>query len=771
MMQDFNRMLCAVFAGARSQRICRRKLQRRVALVPACVACERLESRVLLTTTFFDDGTLALVANNVQGIGEPAVPIFYNNVLINGENHQVVEAYDQVPGQSAFPLTFVDQGANFFARGTYQKSDGTTAALGTSVLGSVSFRESGTFNFVPTANRVDVSTGGPTRYQSLLSGQFGSLATVTSTRTFPDPVIGTTTVDVGVTFTAMSNISLATAAPFPGNDRFRVVTVSSMFTSSTQFDANRILYQDADGNVRSFAVTDATPTDQFLFSSPQEIGSWLELQKSDGSTWFPDSPTVHVDITRSAGLRLGIQGFLKGSSDPNDDSLSVWLEWIEAPDVVAQGTSIDVGFRVQSKSEPTSVPLSITTASLPNWPQNQPGYNQTVATSGGIFPLTFNVSTGTLPSGLTLNANTGAITGTPDASGTSTFTVQVTDQDGTSAAQQFTVTVSPVTPTAPQAPALAIASAGSPLSQTVFFFLGGDHQVYREKFDANQNLVSPATLVQPGAAGSKLAAGTLPDGSPVLFLLGSDNQVYKAGFDASGNLTSGFALTQAGVVQNIAATTDAGGNPLLLAIGSDNQVYFQRFNAGGVQTAGYALVSPGAVRDVSASGPVLFAQGLDHQIYQNRFNGASWNGYTLPAAGAVQSFTYLAATGLLLGIGGDNQLYAQRIDASGNSGGWFLTAAGGIQAVAQGVYSGNAEAFVIGGDSQLYVQRFDGSGNSLGYSATSPGAVKSIVATNLPGSPGVFAVGLDNQVYTLRFDNLSGAAVGGYVSANTGPVS
>ncbi len=47
---------------------------------------------------------------------------------------------------------------------------------------------------------------------------------------------------------------------------------------------------------------------------------------------------------------------------------------------------------------------------------------------GGAAPFTFSVATGTLPAGLTLNASTGAITGTPTAAGT--FTIQVTDANG-----------------------------------------------------------------------------------------------------------------------------------------------------------------------------------------------------------------------------------------------------------------------------------------------------------------------------------------------------
>jgi hypothetical protein len=49
------------------------------------------------------------------------------------------------------------------------------------------------------------------------------------------------------------------------------------------------------------------------------------------------------------------------------------------------------------------------------------------STAGGVPPYTFSVG-GTLPPGLTLNASTGAVTGTPTAAGT--FTIVVTDAHG-----------------------------------------------------------------------------------------------------------------------------------------------------------------------------------------------------------------------------------------------------------------------------------------------------------------------------------------------------
>lgn len=305
------------------------------------------------------------------------------------------------------------------------------------------------------------------------------------------------------------------------------------------------------------------------------------------------------------------------------------------------------------------------------------------------------------------------------------------------------------------------------------FLIGSDNQVYSEKFDTHLNLISGAALVQLGALGTTLSAVELPTGAPVAFLLGLDNQVYKATFNTAGNLISGFTLTQPGAVRSITATTDSVGGPLLLATGVDNQIYFQRFDVSGNMTAGYALTSPGAVKDVSASGPILFAKGLDNQLYENRLSGTTWVGYSLPAAGPVQGFDYNQQTGLLLAIGGDNQLYAQRIDGTtGASGGWFLTAPGGIKSVSQDLFSGGADVFVIGLDNQVYVQPI--ASNALpglsSYFPTQPGTVKSIVSAGVAGTPGLFAVGQDSQVYLLKFDFSTGEVAGGYTSVSSGAV-
>ena len=85
---------------------------------------------------------------------------------------------------------------------------------------------------------------------------------------------------------------------------------------------------------------------------------------------------------------------------------------------------------------------SITTDTLPNGKVGE-AYSQTL-TATGTAPITWSVDGG-LPADLSLNVNTGEISGTPTAAGTSTFTVKATNSAG-SDTKELSITITKAAP-------------------------------------------------------------------------------------------------------------------------------------------------------------------------------------------------------------------------------------------------------------------------------------------------------------------------------------
>ncbi len=127
-----------------------------------------------------------------------------------------------------------------------------------------------------------------------------------------------------------------------------------------------------------------------------------------------------------------------------------------------------------------SISLTVSPSTLPNGRQNIP-YSQTVTASGGSAPYHFTVENGTLPVGLSLNATSGAITGTPTGIGPSSFTIRATDVGaGHTGTRDYTVNIdslviSPATlpPATEGVPYDQIVSATGGIGPYMFFIEAG----------------------------------------------------------------------------------------------------------------------------------------------------------------------------------------------------------------------------------------------------------------------------------------------------------
>ena len=87
-------------------------------------------------------------------------------------------------------------------------------------------------------------------------------------------------------------------------------------------------------------------------------------------------------------------------------------------------------------------PVQITNSSVPSG-QVGTSYSTTLTATNGTTPYSWSITSGALPAGLTLTAATGTISGSPTTTGTSNFTVKVTDSGSpaTTASASFSITV------------------------------------------------------------------------------------------------------------------------------------------------------------------------------------------------------------------------------------------------------------------------------------------------------------------------------------------
>ena len=112
-----------------------------------------------------------------------------------------------------------------------------------------------------------------------------------------------------------------------------------------------------------------------------------------------------------------------------------------------------------------SAPLSLSPASLTN-PTVGSTYSQTISASGGNGTYSYTVTAGSLPAGLSLNASTGALTGTPTAGGAFNFTITATDTASATGSKAYSVTVA--APTISFSPTtLTAGTVGSAYSQSI----------------------------------------------------------------------------------------------------------------------------------------------------------------------------------------------------------------------------------------------------------------------------------------------------------------
>ena len=320
-------------------------------------------------------------------------------------------------------------------------------------------------------------------------------------------------------------------------------------------------------------------------------------------------------------------------------------------------------------------PLTITTTSLPTADVELP-YSEVVVAAGGTPGYTFSLQ-GQLPAGLSLNAQTGAISGTPLALGVFDVTVQATDSSSPATTTSVPLSVDviqtelsdPVPTLTSIAPAQGVGSGGATVTVNGSGFTQGLAGPTYVKFGsalASNVLVNSAgtqltATVPPGAGNGPVAievstpgGSTAPSASDLYTYFFAQPSVSGVS-PASGPVGGGTSVTIMGNAFVGATGVKFAGTPASYVVDSNSSITATAPPGTGGTSVDITVSGPGGTSNVSAAdqytyGPIV--SGLSPSTGPRlggtavTIRGAGFSGATSVDFGSApaNSFTVNSAT-------------------------------------------------------------------------------------------------------------------------------
>ncbi|MBN9321677.1 MAG: IPTL-CTERM sorting domain-containing protein [Delftia acidovorans] len=245
--------------------------------------------------------------------------------------------------------------------------------------------------------------------------------TVTSVSPASGSSIGGTTVTLtGTNFTGATAVTFGgtAATGFTVNSATQITATAPAGSAGTvDVRVTTTGGTSATGAAGQFTYVAITVTPATLAGTPKVGVSFNEtLTASGGAT--PYTFAMASGSTLPTGLSLSPAGVISGTPT----AAGAFSFTVQATD----NSSIS-GQRTYSGSvTAATVVLTPAASTLPAARLNTAYAGQTFTASGGTAPYTY-ASSGTLPTGMTFNASTGVLSGTPTAAGSFTFTITATD--------------------------------------------------------------------------------------------------------------------------------------------------------------------------------------------------------------------------------------------------------------------------------------------------------------------------------------------------------
>nr|WP_298096091.1 putative Ig domain-containing protein [uncultured Shinella sp.] len=430
---------------------------------------------------------------------------------------------------------------------------------------------------------------------------------------------------------------------------------------------------------KAYSVVIAAPVIDVTPDSPPDggIGTAYSVQFSAsggtaGYTYTRDSGSL------PAGLSLSSTGLLSGT--PTVVGSSTFILKVQDSTTISTG---GVHFIAQSVTVTINAfpPVSLTPASgtaLSAGTVSTSYSNTSISATGGSGTITYAVTAGALPAGLSINTSTGAITGTPTAGaiGTANFTVTATaaTSGSVSANYSITVTAPPVVLTPATGTALTAGVVGSSYSNSSISATGGVGTI--------TYAVTSGSL--PAGLSLNTSSGAIT-GTPTTGALGTANFTVTATAATTGSASANYSITvtappvvltpttgtalTAGVVgtsysdTSISATggvgtityaVTSGSLPAGLSLNTSSGAITGTPTAGALGTANFTVTatasttgSAAASYSIAVTAPPVVLTPTTGAALTAGVVGTSYSDTSISATGGVGALTYAVASGAL----------------------------------------------------------------------------------------------------------------------------
>jgi hypothetical protein len=402
---------------------------------------------VLAATTVTNTGPSGMTGDVGVSPGS-AVTGFPPGTFVSGSIHSAdaaaaaaqtsaLNAYNNLAGQACTTdLTGQDLGGKTLTAGVYcfSSSAGLTGILTLNAQNNpnaVFIFKMGTTITTASASSVVMINGG-----SLCNvfWQVGSSATLGTTTSFAGNIL------------ALTSITMTTGVSLAG----RAIALNAAVTMDTNAVTATCLAGPPPPVCPAIALAPATLPDGTVGAAYSQT-----IVGSGGTAPYTFAVTVGAI---PVGLSLTPAGVLAGTPTAAG-SPSFTIRGTDA-----NGCFASVAYTIIVAAAPPPPPvcpaIGVAPATLPDGTVGI-AYSQTIVGSAGTAPYTFGVTAGALPTNLTLTA-AGVLAGTPNAAGTSPFTIRGTDANGCFASVAYTIIIAAAPPPPPVCPVIVVAPATLP---------------------------------------------------------------------------------------------------------------------------------------------------------------------------------------------------------------------------------------------------------------------------------------------------------------------